>query len=248
MQVSTTLPPVGRILLHTDVCHTTGFQKAVAAALASRLGASLLVVDEALLRAVSRATLGLSLCCLHVMAAKTDVIWIWCDEQLAFTFFCSCPTLGCDALEPGTSGTSGFTGLLNTLLSFVLSGGRVACVWDVLTQVLTAADVTSEALVPPPPPVMFSCCICVGMATPHLTLSSCTVCSHTVSECRSFGNLESHTMYRSLAEFWFEDCFHRTLVSSEGAGTKLRLNLSNSSMIRNLRFEQPSQPCGPQMP
>lgn len=121
-QVSTTLPPVGRILLHTGARHTTGFQKAVASALASRLGASLLVVDETLLRAVSRAT------------------------------------LGCDALDPSDGASGGVTGVLNTLLSFVLSGGRVACVWDVLTQVLTSAHAIQGALVVLVPDVESTLC------------------------------------------------------------------------------------------
>lgn len=110
-QISSTLPSVGRTLLHTGARHTTAYQKAVAAALANRLGATLLIIDEDLLRAVSRAT------------------------------------LGCDSVDFVDSGSSGLAGVVNTLLSFVLSGGRAACVWDVLMQVAASPDAIPGPLV-----------------------------------------------------------------------------------------------------
>jgi hypothetical protein len=111
VQISSTLPSVGRTLLHTGARHTTAYQKAVAAALANRLGATLLIIDEDLLRAVSRAT------------------------------------LGCDSVDFVDSGSSGLAGVVNTLLSFVLSGGRAACVWDVLMQVAASPDAIPGPLV-----------------------------------------------------------------------------------------------------
>ena len=57
-QVVGTLPAVGRILLQTGARDTGRFQQATARALAAQLGAVLLVVDDSLLQAISRASLG----------------------------------------------------------------------------------------------------------------------------------------------------------------------------------------------
>ncbi len=106
--MSDTLPAVGHILLQTGSKQPTdGLQAEVAAALAGRLGASLLVADDALLR---------SLC-------KT--------------------ALGADVLEAGDCGGS----ILAMLLSFFITGGRAAFVWDVLARIASSRDHVAGPLV-----------------------------------------------------------------------------------------------------
>lgn len=99
---------MGRILLQTGSKQPTdGLQAAVAEALAGRLGASLLVVDDTLLRDVCKAA------------------------------------LGGDVLEGGDCGGS----FVAMMLSFVVTGGRAAFVWDVLTRIAASREAVPGPLV-----------------------------------------------------------------------------------------------------
>lgn len=60
-QSSVQLPNLGRILLQTPVKHSSLYQEAVAGALAKRLNADFLVVDDVLLSSVAKAAFGSSI-------------------------------------------------------------------------------------------------------------------------------------------------------------------------------------------